>query len=474
MAARVNINSLSIEKRELIKNHLYFIPKDFKPQNKYFSYNAKVNTKKDVIFYIEDDEDVLLPYCYASSLLNYIPNQDHYYLPLDINFTGNIREYQKPVIKELQELLKTHGMVTIGLYPGFGKTVIGAYLSTHLKLLSIILLHLDSLIIQHINTFLKNTNCRIWVVGKTKKIVNEIIKQYPQRFFNSKTQQFFNNAGLAFDVIICMEERTSQIPLIIKKQIAILIIDEAHHFCTSSRVKAILSVEPLYIILQTATPERSDKMHNMLYALAGKEGVFIEPNKHMKIFNILTLFEPLSINNKMGILDYDKLQKSTFSNPTRLNLILQFLEQNRGFRILILTTMVSRCEELYQIINTSFENNCDYIHGEKTEFYPHDILIGTVSKIGTGFDPLASISADNIKHYQVVILDMSIKKAEVLTQTVGRVMRSSNPVVIQMLDNHRIYQNHWKKNLSWYKKRNSQIRENMTNFSLNSYNISID
>lgn len=474
MAARVNINTLTTEQREIIKTHLYFTPQEFKPKNKYFSFNSKINTKKDVLFYIEDDEDVLLPYCYASSLLNYIPNQDHHYLNCNIEFTGNIRKYQEPVVEELQLLLKKHGMVTIGLYPGFGKTVVGAFLTTQLKLPAMILLHLDSLIIQHINTFLKNTNCRIWVVGKTKKVVNEIIKQYSERFFNSKTQEFFSTQGLAFDVIICMEERTSQIPLTIKKQIAILIIDEAHHFCTSSRVKAILSIEPLYIMIQTATPERSDKMHNMLYALVGTQGVFIEPNKHMKVFNILTKFEPETVNNKMGILDYDKLQKSTFSNPQRLNLILEWLEHNRGFRVLILTTMVSRCEELYQMINESFENNCDYIHGDKTEFYPHDILIGTVSKIGTGFDPLASVSADNIKHYQVVILDMSIKKPEVLTQTVGRVMRSANPIVIQMLDDHSIYQRHWKKNLTWYKKRKSTIIENMTNFDLTFYNITPD
>lgn len=460
---------LTEEQKELIKKELYFTPTEFKPQTKYFSYGRV--SKKEVAFYTQDDNYVYIPYYYAKKLLNYIPNNDHFYNIIPMTFTGTLREYQVPVLKQLQQLLYDNHTVTIGLYPGFGKTVIGLQLACTLQHLTLIVIHLDTLIIQHVNTVLQNSNCRIWIVGTVKKKIKDIMKQHPTRFFQPTKESHFNMYGITYQIIICMDQRIKNIPVVIQQQIGTLIVDEAHHFCTSARATALLAIQPNYIILQTATPERSDNMHLILHALVDTHGVFIEPNKHIEVFVIPTLFVPETVLNKMGHTDYDKLKKSTYSNIKRVMLILQFLVLNPTYRTLILTSMIERCEQLYDIINKYFPGNCDCIHGNKTDFYPHNILIGTVSKIGTGFDPLAAVSDPTVKQYQIVLLDMSIKKKELLTQTVGRGLRSDNPVVIQFLDDHPIYEKHWKANISWYKKRNAKIHPPSSKIILSEYNI---
>lgn len=470
MATRLRIDSLSEQVRDIIKTELFFTPKEYVPQSKYFAFRAPVS-KKEVAFYCEDGENVYLPYFYAKKILAHEPNINHNYNILSMIFTGNLRDYQISVVQQLQQLLYEHHTVTIGLYPGFGKTVVGVKLACTLQLLTLIIIHLDTLIIQHINTILHNSNCRIWVVGTVKKAVKEVMQANAQRFFWPNKEPHFTTYGINYQFIICMEQRIKTIPNVIKSQIGTIIIDEAHHFCTASRVNALLAVQPLYIMLQSATPERSDDMHFMLHALVGTHGVFIEPNKHIEVFVIRTGFIPQTIMNKIGNTDYDKLKKSTYSNKTRIMIILKFLMLNVNYRTLILTSMIERCEELYGYINQYFPGNTDYIHGNKTEFYPHNILIGTVAKVGTGFDPLAVTSDSNVKHYQVVLLDMSIKKKELLTQTVGRGLRSNYPVVLQLLDDHKIYENHWKANLSWYKKRNAKIHPAVSNVSLADYNI---
>ena len=484
MSAKIKINSLSEHQKEQIKANLYFVCKEFKPQRG-FRYEAPT-TDKNVAFYLADNDSIYLPYTYAASLLNYIPNQHKNYIPCNSMFTGLLRDNQKIVVIDLMQQLNQYGTTTIGLYPGFGKTVVGAYLTCYLQHLTLILLHLDTLIEQHVATFLNNTNCVIYIVGEGNKKVKKMQKDHPHRFYipSANMHQDIHAFGyensavyMRYHVIICMEQRYEQIPKFVRKQVKTLIVDEAHSFCTPSRVPALLSVQPYYIILQTATIERDDHMHEMLYSLVGTHGVFLENTKHAHVFILPTNITIESKKDRYDITNYDQLVKDSYANPLRMQILLELLKRNVGYRTMILTAFKERCQTIFNEVS-ALALPCDYVNGDKKEFQPVDILIGTNKKVGTGFDPLASSNDPNLKHYQIVIMDFSIKKYAVLTQSAGRAMRSQHPVIIHLVDNNPIYENHLKKNLNYYRKRNYTVNylnvNDLDSFSLQKYGIPID
>ena len=61
-----------------------------------------------------------------------------------------------------------------------------------------------------------------------------------------------------------MSGRIDKIPQELLDAVGFLIIDEAHTFCTETRIKSLLRVKPRYIISCTATPDREDGLYSMI------------------------------------------------------------------------------------------------------------------------------------------------------------------------------------------------------------------
>jgi len=66
--------------------------------------------------------------------------------------------------------------------------------------------------------------------------------------------------------------------------IDLLILDEAHLLCTQNNLNRLLALEPKYVIVLTATPERDDGMEKILTALAGgkKHQFWLFPRNHSR------------------------------------------------------------------------------------------------------------------------------------------------------------------------------------------------
>jgi superfamily II DNA or RNA helicase len=370
MSIVVPWNQLTERQQANLATDLVFTPRnDYQPR-RYFRQSYSSPEVQPVSFYFYHNDCVYLPFRYA--LRNGFPVPTH--PSVFMLFTGELRDYQYEVCARIYQLLMTHRTAIIGLYPGFGKTVVGAYLTCQLGLPTLVLIHLDVLIEQHVNTFLKYTSVTIMIVGKVGHKLRKLMLTYPLRF--PPLSQAMP------DVIICMEQRVKDIPGELLSRVGCLIIDEAHCFYVPSRVYPILACQPQYVILQTATLERDDEMHEMLEPLVGTEGVFLESNKHVQCLIINTGFRPPVDPDKD--VDYHKLMTATYTNPERIAMIGHFIQSNPGFRILILTKLVDRCEYLANIIGT-ITSEVDYVHGKKRDFVPRDILVGTIQKVGTAF-----------------------------------------------------------------------------------------
>ncbi len=110
------------------------------------------------------------------------------------------------------------------MYPGFGKTILGASLASRVKLMTVILVHREILTVQWKKTFEDFTTAKVWIVGE-------------------------KNPPSECDVIICMDTRWHLIPKFMKDACGFLIIDEAHAFCTPTHVGCLLAFHPKYMIL---------------------------------------------------------------------------------------------------------------------------------------------------------------------------------------------------------------------------------
>lgn len=379
--------------------------------------------EEPVQFYNVIEGVVHLPYLFAASLFQIVPNEIIQYPSVPIQFTGTLRRNQVTMVAEAHEQLQKYGTTTLALPPGTGKTIIGAKLNTMLHLLTVILVHREILTTQWKKTYTDNTNASVWIVGEA-------------------------NPPPKCDVIICMDTRWNQIPQGCRGAVGLLIVDEAHAFCTRSRVSSLLAFHPKFIIIETASLERDDEMHNMMYAMVGKHGVFREINNPFYIMKINTNTVPEVTQNKMGGTDWPALLKSSLMNERRNRVIIGLVTANLGRKILILTLLKEHAEYLYTEL-VKLKVSCDRLYGTKKGYVDATVLIGTVAKIGTGFDPATSCATYDGRPFDHVILCEPMKKYQMLIQNIGRGFRAEWPTIQCLVDNNSIFAAHWAITKRW-------------------------
>jgi len=394
-----------------------------KPDSNNSRYN-RGNVPEPILFYNLEGEYIHLPYLFAASLLNITPNLDIPYPITQLTFTGKLRDNQIPVELEAWNQLERYGTTTLGLHPGFGKTILGAMLASRAKLMTCVLVHREILTGQWRKTFEDTTNARVWIVGE-------------------------KNPPSICDVIICMDTRWNQIPKEMRDAIGFLIIDEAHAFCTPTHVGCLLAFHPKYIVAETASLYRDDGMEAMIYAICGSHGVFRESNKPFNVMKIITNTKPIRRKNRFGGVDYSHLVETTLTDQRRNRIILDIVSRNTQYKILILTSIRNHATFLHTAIE-SMGIPSDYLCGTKRGYVDSTVLIGTTSKIGTGFDPATSCPTYSGRPFDLLLLVCSIKKKSALVQNIGRMFRSNFPTIMHFVDNDDIFKNHWYQARKWY------------------------
>ena len=418
MAYAVNRSSISLTHSETIRCMLCL-----QPDVSYNRYNRDA-APPPILFYSIDNGVLHLPYLFAASLLQITPNMDIPFPVMTLEFTGTLRENQVEVETVAWNQLETYGTSTLGLYPGFGKTILGAKLMSRSKLLGVVLVHREILTVQWKKTFEDFTNAKVWVVGE---------KEPPP----------------ICDVIICMDTRWLLISKEVRDAVGFLIIDEAHAFCTPTHIGCLLGFHPKYILAESASLLRDDGMHSMIYALCGDHGVFRETNKPFNVMKIITNTKPLRKQNRMGGVDWSALVASTLMNERRNQIIFNQIMSNLNFKILVLTSLVDHALLIHAgLIQRGV--SCDYLCSTKKTYQDATVLTGTISKIGTGFDQANFCQTYSGQPFNLLILVCSLKKYSMLVQNIGRCFRSECPTIMHFVDQDDIYNSHWSKAKKWY------------------------
>ena len=347
----------------------------------------------------------------------------------DVRFLGKLRNIQVGFVERvLYYLIKKNGCI-LSVPPGFGKTIMSIYISTKLKLKTLIIVHKTFLLDQWVQSLKKFSNHEIGIIqGKKIDIENKTIvigmlqslsmKEYDDYVYNS------------FDLII---------------------VDEVHHIATKSFSKALLKFNFHFSLGLSATPQRKDGLTKVYQYFLGKYIVNEKDNEDIKKCLEERKKEVVVYRCKFNHNKNDKLFKSIllYSNKEQYNIskmisnISQSEERNNFIYkklkeiflnryVLILSSRVIQLENLYQKFKTDFPDIKSSLFigkmsmKELTKSLENNVqvLFGTYEFISEGFD------------YPVLNTLFLITPRTDIVQICGRILRKikNNPIIFDFWD----------------------------------------
>lgn len=422
---------------------LSLVPVDKEAEKrKKWNFKSKIPTKPKeiipmyVINYIDSKLTLKVPFRFGCGYLGKLVNRDREYPSVLYDFKISLRPHQHSIVEEAYMQLYNYATTSLNIYTGGGKTIMSAYLISTIKCISCVIINLSSLIPSWYNTF---TTCfpdlkeRIWIVGEGPVPANVAL-------------------------IICMDERIGKIPEEIISKIGCMVIDEAHLFATQSKVKSLLTLEPKYVIVCTATLDRNDGMEVMIHSIAGKHCVTRYSEKPFKLYKLNTKIRIPETMSAMG-LNYSEFVNEQ-SNITERNLMaINIIHGNPNNKFMIYCKTKEHVLNISELL-THYGMDHDTLYGTKKKFKDTRVSLMSISRTGTGFDLSAYLGeAFSGVNPDTLILMSSMKSATKLIQVLGRVLRSDEPKFIYLVDNNNVVKRHYKEAEDLYKKTNGKVIE---------------
>lgn len=421
MAVKIDLSKINSKLEKKICKDLCLIPTPSNP---------KYTAKSLLCFkHSEDGRTTNVPFTYGKELR--FENPEH--PSLNLEFTGTLRVSEKSdeeggidqaeVIEEAKAMLDTHDTVSLFLCTGYGKTVISALLTCYVNKKTLFILYCKSTIKSTLAVFARDTNAKVCLVGGPKR---------------------GNVSPEDADVLVCMYTRTHKVPQAVLDEIGLVVADECHRLCNASGIKALLATTPSKVIVLTATPKRKrDGMDKVIKLIAGEHNIVRRTNCTVKVVGIDTgIYSPIMFN-AAGDIDYQATEEIPILNKKRIKLIAQLCKNEESRTILVLTKNVDPALKLEKALG-SMGVACSTYMGNDKSVVDRRVIIGTLGKIGIGFDKANACDEFTGNEFDMVILAQSIKDPSTLTQAFGRGLRGSECLVIHIIDNNNIFKKHWR------------------------------
>lgn len=398
-------------------NKLQISPIAKKSWNGKPSYSAP---EKAVECFIKDGDFHYLPYttCYDEFGTT---NDKIAHQKTAIQKTGELRENQKDIARQVVQKLKTKRRCLLVLRPGGGKTVISCIVSTCIKLLTVVLVQNKVLLEQWQAEYEKFTDAKTWTVSKGNVIPEDT------------------------DVIICYIGRVRHIPKEIRERVGMMIVDEAPLLCNQMGVNAMLSFQPRHLLFCSATPSRSrDGMYRIMDEIHGEEIVTSKEKITYSVVRLKTQFEPIKTNSKSGRLNWPVYIQSLLYNEERNRMIVDGIAEyeSLGVKQMVVTSETAHVHILHKMIE-EMNIDTDWFCGTKKECRNCSVLVGNVQKCGVGFDEANFCKGYDGKRISVIWVVTEIANEELIEQVAGRGFRAEDPIIIHLMDSGNMSSSHW-------------------------------
>ena len=353
---------------------------------------------------------------------------------------GKCRDYQESIIDETFAHVKKHKTALIAAFPSAGKTFMAAVIGSMVEPVKIaIIIARKTLAKSWIKTFRDNTDAK---VNYYKCPRSEYLKMDLPWEFNVDIKEA--------NVSIIMVERIKTISEEIKKSFGMIVVDEAHQFYTERRAQYLLQLTPKYLLFLTATPTTKNGSDKVLKLFVGTHKVERKIEKHFKIYDVRTGIVPTVERDDNGNRKYSVLYQSCLYNPLVSKYIRHLLIINPTFKTLVLTSEKDHVEVVSDMLDECKIKHST-MYGTQDSYKDRKVLLGTVSKIGTGFDESNFATHFKGEKMDLLILLVSYKNRNMYEQTVGRVFRAENPRVVFLHHDDPTFDNHSNQFRLWTK-----------------------
>jgi superfamily II DNA or RNA helicase len=419
-------------------------PEFYKAQSKRMSTHG---IPRIISCYDEDSQHLILPRGCLTELMKLLEEQaieidyvDESYEgeTITVTFNGKLTSQQD----EALTVLHNHSIGVLSATTGFGKTVTAAALIAKRKTNTLIIVDRKQLLLQWVESlanFLNIPSKEIGQIGGGKKKITGNIDVATMQSLNSKGElkSFITQYGQ-------------------------IIVDECHHISAFSFEKVLKHIRAKYIYGLTATPNRKDGLHPIIFMQCGpirfkvdaKTQSKVRPFTH-KVFQKDTNFKTLATTIQeiyQALVTDEKRNKQLFEDV--------LTELDAGRSPMILTERVehlTNLKELFKgfakniiILSGSMSKKEQLIELERLANIPENeerLVIAIGKYIGEGFDD---------PRLDTLFLAMPISWKGTLQQYVGRLHRiHSNKQEVRVYDyvDHKvpILKNMFDKRLAGYK-----------------------
>ena len=360
---------------------------------------------------------------------------------IDIEFNGDLRDFQKPIVKKYVEHVGISGGGLLEVPCGRGKTVMGLKIISILKKKTLIIVHKEFLLrqwIERIQQFLPN--------ARVGRIQGEILDIQDK------------------DIVIGMLQSLSMkdYPNSIFSSFGFTLIDECHHIGAEVFSRALFKIVTTYMLGLSATMDRKDNLTKVFKMFIGPI-VYSEKRKGgddvlVRAINYSHEDEEFSeqVYNFKGQVHYSvmikKLCEFNFRSEFILKVLSDLLKENSEQQIIVLAHNKSLLAYLHDAIKHRNISSVGYYVGGMKE---KDLKITETKKIIIATYAMAEEGLD-IKTLTTLV--MATPKTDV-RQAVGRILREkhSKPIIVDIVDQHDIFSRQWLKRKRYYKKQKYKI-----------------
>jgi len=373
---------------------------------------------------------------------------------IDIDFKGNLREYQVSIVDKYVNYVGNIGGGLLEIDTGLGKTVIGLNIIARLKKKTLIIVHKDFLMnqwIERIQEFLPGAR-----IGKIQgKIIDIKDKDIVIAMLQSLSMKVYENN--------------------VFEDFGFSIIDEVHHLGAEVFCQAFLKFNTTYCLGLSATMNRKDGLSKVFK-------MFIGDIIHVEKREITTTLTVKAIDYVNNDPDFNEMVYNFRGDPlysTMISKLCNFSNRSEFIidviknefiidpdqQMILLAHNKSLLQYLYDAVSHRNINSVGfYVGGMKQEALKESeskkIILATYSMASEGLD---------IKTLTTLLL--ASPKTDIV-QAIGRILRTkhTNPLVIDIVDNHDIFQNQFSKRRQYYNKQKySIIRTDNTRYKNNEW-----
>lgn len=209
-------------------------------------------------------------------------------------------------------------------------------------------------------------------------------------------------------------------------QFGLVILDEAHHCPAPTFTEVVQQFTARWRIGLTATPERKDRLHPLMYASLGPELVRMRPSEMLAIGSLAaSRVTPVQTTFAGGRLtDHSEMMSALAGDSQRNREISDAVCATRGARSLVLVERVEHCHALAEMLRGrgltawGLSGRVDAAVRQETlaqlKGPGGGVLVATTSLVGEGFDCPA---------LDTLYLAVPSANSARITQALGRVLR---------------------------------------------------